>query len=162
MIEEGIAAILPYAAEREITLGVEPLHPVFAADRSAIVTLAQALDVVDRLASPYAGVVIDVYHVWWDPDLYAQIARAASRIVGFHLNDWLVPVTDPLVSRGMMGDGVIELDRIARAVDAAGYRGPIEVEIFNRSIWAMPGDALLALMKERYRTCLCVSEDSSG
>jgi sugar phosphate isomerase/epimerase len=154
MIEEGIAAILPYAVERGITLGVEPLHPMFAADRSAIVTLAEALDLVQRLASPQAGVVIDVYHVWWDPDLYVQIARAAGRIVGFHINDWLLPVTDPLHSRGMMGDGVIELGRIARAVDAAGYRGPIEVEIFNHAIWDLPGDTVLAQIKERYHSIL--------
>lgn len=154
MVEDGIAAILPRAEARGITLGIEPLHPVFAADRSAIVTLGQANDLRLRLGSAQLGVVIDVYHVWWDPDLYAQIARAAGHIVGFHLNDWLAPVGDPLLSRGMMGDGVIELARIARAVDAAGYRGPIEVEIFNRSIWDMPGDATLALMRERYRRCL--------
>src|SRR5262249_32722977 len=137
-----------------ITLSVEPLHPVFAADRSAIVTLAEALDLLDRLASSHAGVVIDVYHVWWDPDLYAQIARAAGRIVGFHINDWLVPVTDPVHSRGRMGDGVIEIGRITSAVAAAGYRGPIEVEIFNHTIWNLPGDVVLAQIKERYRTIL--------
>jgi sugar phosphate isomerase/epimerase len=153
-IEEGIAAIVPYAAERGVTLGIEPLHPMFAADRSAIVTLGQALDILDRLGSPGIGVVIDVYHVWWDPQLYQQIARANGRIVGFHLNDWLAPVADPLRSRGMIGDGVIEIGRIARAVDAAGYQGPIEVEIFNQSIWDMPGDIVLARIVERYQAIL--------
>jgi sugar phosphate isomerase/epimerase len=152
-IEEGIAAVLPHASACGVRLGVEPLHPMFAADRSAIVMLSQALDLIDRLASAQVGVVIDVYHVWWDPELYAQIARAAGRIMGFHINDWLVPVVDPLLSRGMMGDGVIEIGRIARAVNAAGYRGPIEVEIFNQAIWDMPGDTVLAQIKERYPAC---------
>ncbi len=149
-IEEGIAAILPYAITQGVKLGVEPLHPIYAAERSAIVTLGQALDLIDRLDSPRVGVVIDVYHVWWDPTLYAQVARAAGRILGFHLNDWLVPVRDPLLSRGMIGDGVIEIGRIARAVEAAGYRGPIEVEIFNQAIWDSPGDEVLARIKERF------------
>lgn len=148
-IERGIAAVLPHAEACGITLGIEPLHPLFCADRSALVTLAQALDLVDRLPSPALGVVIDVYHVWWDPDLYVQIARAAGRIAGFHLNDWVVPIGDPLYARGMMGDGVIELGRIAHAVEAAGYCGPIEVEIFNRAIWEQPGDEVLAQLKER-------------
>jgi sugar phosphate isomerase/epimerase len=149
-IEEGIAAILPHAIASGIKLGVEPLHPLYAADRSAIVTLGQALDLIDRLNSPQVGVVIDVYHVWWDPTLYAQIGRATGRILGFHLNDWLVPIIDPLLSRGMIGDGVIEIGRITRAVEATGYRGPIEVEIFNQDIWATPGDDVLALIKERF------------
>ena len=149
-IEEGIAAILPHAVARGIRLGVEPLHPLYAAERSAIVTLGQALDLIDHLDSTQVGVVIDVYHVWWDPNLYVQIARAAGRILGFHLNDWLVPIVDPLLSRGMMGDGVIEIGRIARAVAATGYGGPIEVEIFNQAIWDRPGDEVLAQIKERF------------
>jgi sugar phosphate isomerase/epimerase len=96
------------------------------------------------------GVSIDVYHVWWDPDLYAQIDRAAGRIVGFHINDWPVPNEYPLMSRAMMGDGVIELGRIKSAVDEAGYTGPIEVEIFNQAIWDMPGKDVLTLMNDRY------------
>jgi sugar phosphate isomerase/epimerase len=149
-IEEGIAAILPQAIASGIKLGVEPLHPIYAAERSAIVTLGQALDLIDRLDSPQVGVIIDVYHVWWDPNLYAQIGRATGRILGFHLNDWLVPIIDPLLSRGMMGDGVIEIGRIVRAVEATGYHGPIEVEIFNQEIWDTPGDDVLARIKERF------------
>jgi sugar phosphate isomerase/epimerase len=149
-VEEGIARLIPYAQDRGVRLGIEPLHPAFAADRSVIVTLGQANDMVERLASPWAGVVIDAYHVWWDPALYAQIARAAGHIFGFHLDDWLQPNPEPLLGRGIMGDGVIELRRIRAAVDAAGYRGPIEVEIFNRAIWDRPGLEVLHLLRERY------------
>ena len=135
-------------------LGIEPLHPMFAADRSVIVTLEQANDLAARLADDSVGVVIDVYHVWWDPQVYTEIERAAGRIFGFHVNDWLVPTPDVLLGRGMMGDGVIELRRLREAVDRAGYSGPIEVEIFNQTIWDAPGDEVLALMVERFRECV--------
>jgi len=150
MVADSIAGILSYARERSVMLGIEPLHPMFAADRSVIVTLAQATTLAERFDSPNVGVVIDAYHVWWDPDLYPQIARAARHILGFHVSDWLVPTPDLLMGRGMMGDGVIELRRIRSAVDAAGYAGPIEVEIFNQALWDMPGAAVLSLMRERY------------
>lgn len=150
MVRDGIAALLPYAEQRGVKLGIEPLHPMFAGDRSVIVTLGEATALAEQLASPWLGVVADVYHIWWDPELYAQIERAGERIVGFHVNDWLVPLPDPLLGRGMMGDGVIELRRIRAAVEAAGYSGPIEVEIFNRAIWDTPGDAVLATLCERY------------
>lgn len=149
MVAEGIAAVLPFAAERGVRLGIEPLHPMFAADRSVIVTLKQANDLAARL-DRQAGVVVDVYHVWWDPEVYSEIERAAGNIVGFHVNDWLVPTPDLLLGRGMMGDGVIELRRLREAVDRAGYSGPIEVEIFHQAIWDAPGDDVLALMVERY------------
>jgi sugar phosphate isomerase/epimerase len=150
MVTDGIAELVPYARERGVKLGIEPLHPMFAADRSVIVTLGQANALAARFPREQVGVVIDVYHVWWDPELYAQIERAAGRILGFHVNDWLAPPPDPLLGRGMMGDGTIEIRRIRSAVDAAGYSGPIEVEIFNQAIWDTPGDAVLALMCERY------------
>jgi sugar phosphate isomerase/epimerase len=105
---------------------------------------------LDRLDSPQVGVAIDAYHVWWDPELYAQISRSSGRIVGFHVDDWPVPNKDPLMSRAMMGDGIIELRRMKAAVDGAGYAGPIEVEIFNEVYWNMPGDEVLALMRNRY------------
>ncbi|HEX3712965.1 MAG TPA: TIM barrel protein, partial [Trebonia sp.] len=95
-VEEGIAQLLPYAAERGVKLGLEPLHPAFAADRSVIVTLAQANDLVARFASPQIGVVIDVYHVWWDPEIYAQVERAAGHIQGFHVDDWPSVNPEPL------------------------------------------------------------------
>jgi sugar phosphate isomerase/epimerase len=149
MVVKGIEQLIPDAQERGVKLVVEPLHPMFAADRSVVVTLSQANDILDQLDSPQVGLVVDAYHVWWDPDLYDQIERAAGRIIGFHIDDWK-PNTLPHMSRVMMGDGVIELRRIRTAVDEAGYSGPIEVEIFNETYWNMPGDEVLELMKERY------------
>jgi sugar phosphate isomerase/epimerase len=148
-VEDGIRALLPYAQERGVRLAIEPLHPMFAGDRSVVVTLGQANALAARL-SAVVGVAVDVYHVWWDPDVYAEIARAAGSIVGFHVSDWLAPPPHHLLGRGVMGDGLIELRRLREAVDAAGYSGPIEVEIFNQHVWDMDGDAVLALVKERY------------
>jgi sugar phosphate isomerase/epimerase len=150
MVEEGIDLIAPYAAELDVKLGIEPFHPALLTERSVIVTLAQTLDIAERFDPAQVGVVVDVYHVFWDPNLYSQIHRASGRILGFHVNDWVVPTRDPLLERGMMGDGVIELRRIRAAVDAAGYAGPIEVEIFNPEIWSRPGDEILSTTKERY------------
>lgn len=150
MVEDGIMRIAPYAADRGVQLGIEPLHPAFAAERSCITTLAEARRLAQRLDAPTVGIIADVYHIWWDPDLHDEIARAAHRIVGFHVSDWLVPATNVLMNRGLMGDGVIELRRIRAAVDRAGYVGPIEIEIFNESVWAMPLDSLLPLLKERF------------
>lgn len=161
MVEDGIAALLPYAAERGVRLAIEPLHPMFAADRSVVVTLAQANDLVTRSGSPWLGVVIDAYHVWWDPDVYRAIAQAQGHIFGFHVDDWIVPLPDVLAGRGMMGDGVIELRRLRRAVDAAGYHGPIEVEIFNHDLWRLPGDEVLALTKARFASEV-LEPDASG
>lgn len=149
-VEEGIEKLVPYAQQYGVKLGIEPLHPMFAAERSVVVTLAQATTMAEPYDPKDVGVVVDVFHVWWDPDLYGQIARAGKRILGFHVNDWIVPTPDMLMGRGMMGDGVIELRRIRAAVEAAGYTGPIEVEIFNQKVWDMPGDEALALIKERY------------
>jgi sugar phosphate isomerase/epimerase len=113
-------------------------------ERSAIVTLGEANDLAERFDAHRVGVVVDAYHVWWDPRLYEEIARAGRRIFGYHVADWLVPTTDRLQGRGMMGDGVIELKRIRAAVEAAGYDGPIEVEVINRAAWERPGDEIVA------------------
>jgi sugar phosphate isomerase/epimerase len=149
-VAEGIEQLVPYAQSCGVKLGIEPLHPMFAADRNVVVTLKQA----NELASPHptdvVGVVVDVYHTWWDPDLYNQISLAGKRIFGFHVSDWIVPLPDMLLGRGMMGDGFIEIRRIREAVEQAGYQGPIEVEIFNQSLWDQPGDEVIQLMKERY------------
>lgn len=150
MVEEAMERLVPYAQQRGVTLGIEPLHPMFAADRSVIVTLAQANRIAQRFAAEQVGVVVDAYHVWWDPEVYREIERARGRIVGFHVSDWVVPLPHPLNGRGMMGDGVIELRRLRSAVEACGYAGPIEVEIFNEALWALPGDEILRLIKERY------------
>ena len=150
MVAEGVAAIVERAHECSVRLAIEPLHPIFAGDRSVIVTLAEALDLAERF--PTCGVVVDAYHVWWDPQVETQVARAGARILGYHVSDWLAPPPDVLLGRGMMGDGVIELRRLRGVVEAAGYAGPIEVEIFNQALRDAPGDEVLALLKERFLT----------
>ncbi|WP_308635425.1 sugar phosphate isomerase/epimerase family protein [Paenibacillus silvisoli] len=149
-VAEGIDQLVPFAESYGIKLAIEPLHPMYAAERSVIVTLDHANSLAERYRPDQVGVIVDVFHVWWDPDLYRQIDRAKGRIQGYHVSDWIVPTPDLLMGRGMMGDGVIELRRIRRAVEEAGYAGPIEVEIFNRTFWDMPGDELLALIKTRF------------
>lgn len=150
MVADGIAAIAPYALERGVRLGIEPLHPAFAAERSCITTMREARLISERFAADNVGVVVDVYHVWWDPERAEEIARLGDRIAGYHVNDWLVPVKNVLMNRGMMGDGVIELRRIRGEIERAGYLGPIEVEIFNESIWERPLDELVRLTKQRF------------
>jgi sugar phosphate isomerase/epimerase len=147
---DGLREILPDAQKAGVVLGVEPLHPMYAAERSVVVTLGQANDIVKELSSDAAGVVVDVFHVWWDPELAAQIERARGTIVGFHVSDWPVPLPDILMGRAMMGDGVIELRKLREAVDATGYDGPIEVEIFNDAVWKSADHGLLERMKQRF------------
>jgi sugar phosphate isomerase/epimerase len=154
MVAEGIAAIVPHARDRGVRLGIEPLHPMFAADRSVIVTLAEALDLASQFDPANVGIVVDVFHVWWDPRLYAELRRAAGRIHGFHISDWAVPLPGVVTGRSMMGDGVIELRRIRNAVDDTGYHGPIEVEIMNEQIWAQPIDQTFEQMVRRYGECV--------
>jgi len=150
MVRNGIGAILPYAEERGVKIGIEPLHPAFAADRAVTASLEEANDLAEHFNSPWVGVVIDIYHVWWDAHVRREIERAGKSILGFHVNDWLVPNTNVLVGRGMMGDGVVNNRELREWVDAEGYDGPIEVEIFNEEIWSRDGDDVLAQMKERY------------
>lgn len=151
MVEEGIGAIAGHARAAGVRLGIEPLHPMFAADRSVITSLAEANALAAHFDADTVGVVIDVFHVWWDHDVLPQIARAHGRILGFHVSDWLVPLPDVLLGRGMMGDGVIDFPLLRGAVEAAGYEGPVEVEIFNRAIWDGDADEVLAKMSERFR-----------
>jgi sugar phosphate isomerase/epimerase len=154
IVRDGIAALLPHARAAGLPLAIEPLHPMYAADRACINTLAQANDLCDALGDG-VGVAVDVYHVWWDPALEREIARAgrAGRILAFHICDWLVPTTDLLLDRGMMGDGVIDLRRIRGWIEAAGYSGFAEVEIFSKeNWWKRPGDEVLATCIERYRS----------
>jgi sugar phosphate isomerase/epimerase len=151
---DGIAALLPYARAAGVPLAIEPLHPMYAADRACINTLAQANDLCDALGDG-VGVAIDVYHLWWDPALEHEIARAgrSRRILAFHICDWLVPTRDLLLDRGMMGDGVIDLPGLRSWVEAAGYDGFLEVEIFSRDHWwRRPGEEVLATCIERYRS----------
>jgi sugar phosphate isomerase/epimerase len=147
---DGLLEVLPHAEKAGIVLGIEPLHPMYAAERSVVVTLKQANDIAERLASPAAGVVVDAFHVWWDPDLMPEIARARGRIAGFHVSDWPVPLPGILMGRAMMGDGVIDLRQLRMAVESAAYAGPIEVEIFNDEIWRHADDGLLGLIQRRY------------
>jgi sugar phosphate isomerase/epimerase len=158
-IEDGIAELLDYARVVRMPLAIEPLHPMYAADRCCVSTLAQALDICDRLdaeRSGALGVALDVYHTWWDPELYAGIRRAGrSRLLAFHVCDWLVPTRDLLLDRGMMGDGVIEIRKIREAVEAEGYAGFSEVEIFSElDWWARPIDEVLATCIARHKTAV--------
>jgi sugar phosphate isomerase/epimerase len=138
-VRDGIAKLLEYSRSVGMPLAIEPLHPMYAADRACVNTMEQALDICDELdasRSGALGVACDVYHVWWDPKLEAQIARAArERLLAFHVCDWLVPTTDLLLDRGMMGDGIIDLRRIRGWVEAAGFAGYSEVEIFSERNW---------------------------
>jgi sugar phosphate isomerase/epimerase len=154
-IEDGLGAMLGHARDAGVPVAIEPLHPMTAADRACINTLEHALDLCDALDPDRAGgigVAVDCYHVWWDPKLEAQIERAADRILGFHVCDWLVPTVDLVWDRGMMGDGVIDIPRIRGWVEAAGYRGYNEVEIFSeRNWWRRDPDEVVTVCKERYR-----------
>jgi sugar phosphate isomerase/epimerase len=151
-IERGIERLLPYAIEHGVRLGIEPLHPMMIGERSAIVTLGEANDMAERLGGEHVGVIVDVYHVFWDPRLEQEIARA--RILGFHVSDWLAKTKDTLLDRGMMGDGIIDLRAIRALVDAAGYDGPIEVEILNPAIWDLPRAELMGTTIERFSQCV--------
>jgi sugar phosphate isomerase/epimerase len=147
-IAAGIERLIPYAAEHGVRLGIEPLHPMMIGERSAIVTLGEALALVRGYASPHVGVVIDAYHVFWDPRLEQELAGAADLIAGYHVSDWLVPTPDLLAGRGLMGDGIIDLRRMRQLVEDAGYDGPIEVEVINPAITKAPG--ILEDIKARF------------
>ena len=155
MVAEGLAAILPEARAARVALAIEPLHPMYAADRACVNTLRQALDLCDTLGEGI-GVAVDVYHVWWDPELAEQIARAGSRLLAHHICDWLVPTRDLLLDRGMMGDGVIDLKGIRRMIEGAGFRGSQEVEIFSaENWWKRDPDDVIRTCIERYNTVCC-------
>jgi sugar phosphate isomerase/epimerase len=168
-VQDGIAATLEYAREVGMPLAIEPLHPMYAADRACVNTIEQALDLCEALdprtggaavtssdALAALGVAVDVYHVWWDPNLEAQIARAGrARLHAFHVCDWLVPTRDLLNDRGMMGDGVIEIPRIRAWMEAARFAGYSEVEIFSsENWWKRPADEVVATCIERHRSAV--------
>ena len=153
-LKDRLAELVPYAAERQVRLALEPLHPMYCADRAVISTLGQALALAAPHPAETVGVVVDTFHVWWDPELALHIAAAGEqgRISCYQVCDWLVPMAaDPLMSRGMMGDGVIDFASIGALVHAAGYRGDVEVEIFNEAVWAADGHVVIETMKQRYR-----------
>jgi sugar phosphate isomerase/epimerase len=150
-VRDGLATLLPYARQANMPLAMEPLHPMTAADRGCVTTLGNANDLCDELGDGL-GVAIDVYHVWWDPALPREIARAGKRILGYHVCDWLVPTRDLLLDRGMMGDGVIDLKGIRKMVEDAGYDAPIDVEIFSaENWWKRDPDEVLRICAERFR-----------
>lgn len=149
MVRDGLCAILPAARAAGVTIALEPLHPMTCAPRSVLSTLEQALDLCDQLGEGM-GVVADVYHIWWDPKIEAQLARAGGRIAAVHLCDWLVPTTDLVFDRGMPGDGVIDIPRLRRLCEEAGYRGACEIELLSHAWWKRDPDEVLALCVERY------------
>jgi len=158
MVRDGLGEVLDHARAAGVPLAIEPLHPMYCADRACVNTMAQALDLCDQLdsgASGALGVAVDVYHVWWDPQLQQGIERAGDkRLLGFHICDWLVPTTDLLLDRGMMGDGVIDLPLIRSWMEAAGYRGFHEAEIFSaKNWWKREPDDVLGVVKRRHQEC---------
>jgi sugar phosphate isomerase/epimerase len=157
-VEEALAGMLEYARQARMPLAIEPLHPAYAADRACVNTTKQALDICDRLdpgRTGALGVALDVYHIWWDPELLPQISRAGEdRLLAFHVCDWLVPTKDILNDRGMMGDGVIDIRSVRRAVEAEGFAGFCEIEIFSEAWWSRPLDEVLRICIERHRAAV--------
>lgn len=139
-VRSGIEAIVEHAVACGVRLAVEPLHPMMVADRSVIVTLAEALELVADFPADQVGIALDTYHVFWDPDLAALIERAAERIACYQVSDWVVPIEGGLSSRGLPDEGHIDLRGIGGLVEAAGYTGPVEVEVLSDALWAMPPD----------------------
>ena len=157
MVRDGIGELLTYARPAGMPLAIEPLHPMYAADRACVNTMEHANDLCDELG-PGLGIAVDAYHVWWDPHLEREIERAAgstpSRLLAYHISDWLVPTTDLLTDRGMMGDGVIDLRLLRSWMEAGGYGGFHEVEIFSaNNWWKRDPDEVLATCKVRHREC---------
>ncbi|MGW3194086.1 sugar phosphate isomerase/epimerase family protein [Streptomyces sp. NPDC001118] len=152
-IADALAELAPYAENHGVRLAIEPLHPMYAADRCVVSTLAQALDLAERFPAHQVGVTVDTYHIWWDDQAPAQIARAGAggRIHTFQLADWITPLPEGvLTGRGQIGDGAIDLREWRGYVEAAGYAGPIEVELFNDDLWARDGREVLAETAERF------------
>ena len=151
-INKGIETVLPHAEACGVQLGIEPLHPMVADTRSAINTLKQANDMCDEFDSPHLGVVVDVYHLWWDPDLEAEIRRCgkAGNLLAFHISDWKTPTEDLLNDRGLMGEGCIPIPEIRGWVEEAGFTGFNEVEIFSNRYWSGDQDTFLQNIKTAY------------
>ncbi|MFF5155641.1 sugar phosphate isomerase/epimerase family protein [Streptomyces sp. NPDC000348] len=152
-IADALAELGPYAEEHGVRLAIEPLHPMFASDRCVVSTLAQALDIAERFPAHQVGVTVDTYHIWWDDQAPAQIARAGAqgRIHTFQLADWTTPLPEGVLNgRGQIGDGAIDMREWKGYVEAAGYTGPIEVELFNDGLWARDGREVLAETAARF------------
>ncbi|MFF2407201.1 sugar phosphate isomerase/epimerase family protein [Streptomyces sp. NPDC058092] len=157
-IADALGQLAPYAAERGVRLAIEALHPMFASDRCVVSTLSQALDIAERFPADQVGVVVDTYHIWWDDQAPAQIARAgaAGRIHSFQLADWITPLpAGVLLGRGQLGDGAVDFRAFRSQVEATGFDGPLEVEIFNEALWARDGAEALAEVAARYAEHAC-------
>ncbi len=154
IVTDGLAKTLDYARTVGVKIAIEPLHPMYAADRACVNTLGQALDICDQLGDGI-GAAVDVYHVWWDPEILPQINRAGKeRLMAFHICDWLVPTQDMLTDRGMMGDGAIDIRALRHAAEAAGFAGLNEVEIFSaENWWKRDPDEVLATIIKRGLDC---------
>ncbi len=155
IVAERVAEAAPYAAARGVQLALEPLNPVYGGNRSCLVTVRDAVDLLGVIGAPNVGIAVDVYHVWWDLDLAAQLQRAKGRILGYHICDWLADTQEVLLDRGMMGDGVADLRGIRAAVEAAGYQGLCEAEIFSAGNWWRrdPGEVLDTLVTRFRAVC---------
>ncbi|WP_405525324.1 sugar phosphate isomerase/epimerase [Streptomyces canus] len=152
-IADALSVLGPYAEEHGVKLAIEPLHPMYASDRCVVSTLTQALDLAERFPAQQVGVTVDTYHIWWDDNAPAQIARAGAggRIHTFQLADWTTPLPEGVLNgRGQIGDGSIDMREWQRYVEAAGYTGAIEVELFNDALWARDGREVLAETAERF------------
>lgn len=150
-IQEGIQTILPQAKAAGVKLAIEPLHPMYADTRSAINTLAQANDMAEQINSPYVGVAVDVYHLWWDPSLEREINRCGKNVFAFHICDWNSPTVDILLDRGLMGDGCIPVNKIRSWVEATGFNGFYEVEIFSNKYWQQDQSQFLTKIIKAYK-----------
>lgn len=148
-IRRGIERMLPAAQSAGVTLAIEPFHPMFLAERSAIVTLAQANRLVAEFADPRVALAVDTYHVWWDPALDDGLRDAAGHIAAVHVADWLVPTESLLAGRGLPGDGVIPLRDLLRRIEATGFTGPVEVEVLNPQVWERPVTEVAADVRDR-------------
>jgi sugar phosphate isomerase/epimerase len=153
-VADGIAAIVDHAHATGVKLAIEPLHPMFAADRSVICLIDEALAIAQKFDAADVGLAIDVFHVWWDAYVYEKLQQSAGRIMTFHVSDWAVPLPGIFAGRSMMGSGVIELRRLRLAAEAAGYSGPIEVEIMNEALWTRSADDAMAEIRRTFAESL--------
>lgn len=154
MVRDGIEAVLDHAHEAGVRLGIEPLHPMMAADRSVITSLREANELRSALEHPSLGVVVDAYHVWWEHDLDRQLAAAAGHVLGFHVSDWVGPIAGQLSSRGMPGDGCIDLPGMRAMVEGTGYTGLVEVEVLSNRWWSTDPREVLTMVCERFQTAV--------